>query len=128
MVHPILPRLINTAEASTSSPSTTLSRAIPDIFSLYRALMPVAHPAKIRDVPALAMQFANDCEWLAGEAGRLEGEGASGQVKMREMGERWFGLEVVSLKSHLVLCSHDRKLSHPTVPLASRVSRARCPR
>lgn len=70
--------------------------------------MPVSHPAKIREVPALAMQFANDCEWLAGEARRLEGGSGSGsgEGKMREMGERWFGSEVVSLCRLFVTLYH----------------------
>lgn len=59
--------------------------------------MPVAHPAKIKEVPALAMQFVNDCAWLAEEARRLEGgESSISGEKMRALGERWFAGELVS--------------------------------
>ncbi|KAL7415552.1 hypothetical protein BDY24DRAFT_263485 [Mrakia frigida] len=86
-----------------TQPSVTLARALPDIFSLYRALMPVAHPAKIKEVPALAMQFVNDCAWLAEEARRLEGgESSISGEKMRALGERWFAGELAH-QSHAMM-------------------------
>ncbi|SNX87452.1 uncharacterized protein MEPE_06162 [Melanopsichium pennsylvanicum] len=48
-----------------------LSGTVFKIFELHRALMPVAHGEALRDVPSLAMQFFNDCEYLARELNRL---------------------------------------------------------
>ncbi|CDW99302.1 hypothetical protein [Sporisorium scitamineum] len=48
-----------------------LAATIHKIFELHRALMPVAHGKALRDVPSLAMQFFNDCEYLARELTRL---------------------------------------------------------
>ncbi|EST07189.2 RZZ complex, subunit Zw10 [Kalmanozyma brasiliensis GHG001] len=48
-----------------------LAGTIFKIFEMHRALMPVAHGEALRDVPSLAMQFFNDCEYLARELSRL---------------------------------------------------------
>ncbi|CAO1638693.1 unnamed protein product [Sympodiomycopsis kandeliae] len=41
--------------------------SVGDIFELHRALMPNLHAQVLRDVPSLAVQFANDCQFLAKE-------------------------------------------------------------
>ncbi|KAJ1036360.1 hypothetical protein NDA13_000240 [Ustilago tritici] len=41
------------------------------MFELHRALMPVAHGQVLGEVPSLAMQFFNDCEYLARKLTRL---------------------------------------------------------
>ncbi len=55
---------------SLSSPSfhniaPILQLGATETLDIYRALMPVVHVKEVEDVPALAMQFANDCEELA---------------------------------------------------------------
>ncbi|SPO29176.1 uncharacterized protein UTRI_06125 [Ustilago trichophora] len=56
---------------SCADDAEALAGAIFKIFELHRALMPVAHGEALRDVPSLAMQFFNDCEYLARELARL---------------------------------------------------------
>lgn len=35
------------------------------LLDLYRAVLPVQHASLVSTVPALGMQFANDCDWIA---------------------------------------------------------------
>ncbi|SPO29853.1 uncharacterized protein UTRI_06125_B [Ustilago trichophora] len=56
---------------SSADDAEALAGAVFKIFELHRALMPVAHGEALRDVPSLAMQFFNDCEYLARELTRL---------------------------------------------------------
>ena len=48
------------------SPDVVLG-SVNEMFELHRALMPVAHGQVLREVPSLAMQFFNDCEYLSRE-------------------------------------------------------------
>lgn len=43
-----------------------------DVLDLHRALMPVGHAETLRNVPALAAQFANDCAYIARELQKLQ--------------------------------------------------------
>lgn len=43
-----------------------------DVLDYFRATMAVQHGQLLDSVPALGMQFANDCEWLAREVAELE--------------------------------------------------------
>lgn len=45
--------------------SETVQSVAPDILDLYGDLMPKAHAAQIDHVPALALQFSNDCSQIA---------------------------------------------------------------
>jgi hypothetical protein len=63
--------------SSLASPSfhdivPILQLAATESLDIYRALMPVVHAKEVEDVPALAMQFANDCEELALHAKELQ--------------------------------------------------------
>lgn len=80
--------------ASDAPPSALLRNVIPDVFSLYRALLPVAHQAAISSGPALAMQAVNDCEWLATEAEALFGADDVSAGRLRSACRRWFADEV----------------------------------
>ncbi|KAJ1026273.1 hypothetical protein NDA16_002360 [Ustilago loliicola] len=62
--------LLHTSSQSVDE-AESLGGTIFKIFELHRALMPVAHGEVLRDVPSLAMQFFNDCEYLARELTRL---------------------------------------------------------
>lgn len=42
-----------------------------DLFDLFRALMPIQHADLLATVPSLGMQYANDCDWLAKEVGKM---------------------------------------------------------
>lgn len=73
------------------------------MFELHRALMPVAHGETLRDVPALAMQFFNDCEYLARELTRLiSGAGetiaSSWTTRDAEAGKKWRTKELPKLE------------------------------
>jgi hypothetical protein len=60
--------------------------------------MPVLHASYLHETPALAMQFVNDCEWLAEEIVRMRLDGKTGsQSKLRAMGKSWFDEEIVCL-------------------------------
>lgn len=50
-------------------PPERLLKTLPDIFETHRALMPTLHHETLANVPSLAMQFANDCRFLAREIG-----------------------------------------------------------
>ncbi|KAK0555244.1 ribosome biogenesis protein ytm1 [Tilletia horrida] len=98
-----------------------LLHALPDIFILHNALMPVLHPQSIWSDPVRALQFANDCSHVSAqcvrlgyelliasnvreELGRLMsikfGEDASGEGGMRKAVETAaHGLEAVSQKT-----------------------------
>lgn len=52
--------------------TSLLQNAAAEGLDLYRALMPVVHAGQVRDIPALAMQFHNDCRELALKAVELE--------------------------------------------------------
>jgi hypothetical protein len=52
--------------------SSLLEAGATETLDIYRALMPVVHVKEVDDVPALAMQFANDCEELAVRARDLK--------------------------------------------------------
>ncbi|PWZ03528.1 hypothetical protein BCV70DRAFT_18802 [Testicularia cyperi] len=88
-----------------------------DIFELHRSLMPVAHGEVLRDVPSLAMQFFNDCEYLARELMQLTGHSAGGARVIteaqpldsedlqkledeanltRSLGQRWFEAQLTA--------------------------------
>lgn len=51
--------------------SPRLSRSLLDVFDYFRATMAVQHSALIGQVPALGMQFANDCDWLASQVVKI---------------------------------------------------------
>ncbi|KAI5474237.1 centromere/kinetochore protein ZW10 [Pseudohyphozyma bogoriensis] len=89
---------------SFSSASIPLLKSFVSLFGLYRATAPVFHSRLLLSVPALGMQFANDCEWLgdevekvwekrSGGAGGREGEMKPEVDKavgmMRSLGEEW---------------------------------------
>jgi len=76
------------------APSALLQGVVPDVFSLYRALLPVAHQATIGSGPALAMQAVNDCDWLATQAETLFGPNDGSANRLRQAGQRWFADEV----------------------------------
>lgn len=85
-----------------------LAGAIFKIFELHRALMPVAHGEVLRDVPALAMQFFNDCEYLARELTRLvsdKGEAITmaWMSQDAEAAKRWKTKELVKLEQEAAL-------------------------
>lgn len=82
------------AGSSVEPPSVLLRSVIPDVFSLYRALLPVAHQAAIASGPALAMQAVNDCVWLATQAESLFGSGDASAERLRQAGQRRFTDEV----------------------------------
>lgn len=44
-----------------------LLQTLLDLFDYFRATMPAAQKQILTSVPALGMQFANDCDWLAGQ-------------------------------------------------------------
>ncbi|PWN20382.1 hypothetical protein BCV69DRAFT_312973 [Microstroma glucosiphilum] len=72
LAHRILDDTIALAEsdggADSEAPSPLpLLRSLADIFELYRALMPTLHYQTLTQIPSLAMQFANDCRFLAKE-------------------------------------------------------------
>ncbi|CAO1617132.1 unnamed protein product [Parajaminaea phylloscopi] len=48
-----------------------LLQTLPKVFEIHRALMPTLHHDTVTQVPSLAMQFANDCRFLAGEIGLI---------------------------------------------------------
>ncbi|GAK67235.1 uncharacterized protein PAN0_017d5462 [Moesziomyces antarcticus] len=85
-----------------------LAGTIYKIFELHRALMPVAHGEVLRDVPALAMQFFNDSEYLARELARLveeKGQAISAAWAQRdaEGAKRWSTKEMVKLEQEAAL-------------------------
>lgn len=85
-----------------------LAGTIYKIFELHRALMPVAHGEVLRDVPALAMQFFNDSEYLARELARLveeKGQAISAAWAQRdaEGAKRWSTKELVKLEQEAAL-------------------------
>lgn len=52
--------------------SQPLVDSLRDVLDLHRALMPVGHAETLRNVPALAAQFANDCAYIARELQKLQ--------------------------------------------------------
>lgn len=78
------------------------------IFELHRALMPVAHGEVLRDVPSLAMQFFNDCEYLARELSRLVAD-KGGDIATAwiahdmEAAKRWKSKELVKLEQEATM-------------------------
>ncbi|CBQ70153.1 conserved hypothetical protein [Sporisorium reilianum SRZ2] len=85
-----------------------LAAAIFKMFELHRALIPVAHGEALRDVPSLAMQFFNDCEYLAREMTRLVvdkgGEITTAWVAHdAEAAKRWKSKELVKLEQEATL-------------------------
>ena len=85
-----------------------LAGAVFKIFELHRALMPVAHGEALRDVPSLAMQFFNDCEYLARELTRLVGDKgeaitAAWMSRDAEAAKRWKTKELVKLEQEAAL-------------------------
>lgn len=79
----------------SSPPSSILQKTIPDIFSLFRALLPVAHQSTLSANPALAMQAVNDCEWLAEQVKTLLGAEDGTAECLRGTGTKWFDEELV---------------------------------
>lgn len=69
-----------------------LANSVFKIFELHRALMPVVHGEVLRDVPSLAMQFFNDCEYLARELTRLLSD------KGETISTAWFSRDVEAAK------------------------------
>lgn len=72
--------------------------------------MPVQHGALLIAVPALGMQFANDCIWIGDEVGRRWDKAANGKARpadeqevtrsterMRQLGAEWRAKLVVSI-------------------------------
>ncbi|PWN87846.1 hypothetical protein FA10DRAFT_262297 [Acaromyces ingoldii] len=51
--------------------ATPLILPLTDIIDLHRALMPVSHADTLTNVPSLAMQFANDCLYIAKELAKI---------------------------------------------------------
>lgn len=83
------------AGSATSSPSLLLRKTVPAVFSLFRALLPVAHQAALVSSPALAMQAVNDCEWLAEQVQALFGPEDETGGLLRGAGDKWFQDELV---------------------------------
>ncbi|TKY88017.1 hypothetical protein EX895_003113 [Sporisorium graminicola] len=85
-----------------------LAATIFKIFELHRALMPVAHGEALREVPSLAMQFFNDCEYLARELTRLV-SGKGGDIATAwsaldaEAAKRWKTKELITLEQEATL-------------------------
>lgn len=53
------------------SDASPLLAALVDISDLHRAIMPVSHADTLANVPSLAMQFANDCLYIAKEFAKM---------------------------------------------------------
>lgn len=51
--------------------ATPLILPLIDIIDLHRALMPVSHADTLTNIPSLAMQFANDCLYIAKELAKI---------------------------------------------------------
>lgn len=91
-----------------SEEAESLAGTIFKIFELHRALMPVAHGEVLRDVPSLAMQFFNDCEYLARELTRLvsdKGEAISSAWSAHDadVAKRWKTKELPKLEQEAAL-------------------------
>lgn len=98
---------LDTAEARASRPDLILA-TVGDIFELHRSLMPVAHGEVLRDVPSLAMQFFNDCEYLARElielvASRTEKVSAAWARRDADAAAKWQNIGLVKLQQQAVL-------------------------
>ncbi|KAJ9107713.1 hypothetical protein QFC21_001173 [Naganishia friedmannii] len=70
-----------------------------ETLELVRALVPVLYEAQIRDVPALAVQFANDCSWLAERVRQVLEEMASRGLLMGAEGLSRQADKLVSLST-----------------------------
>lgn len=79
----------------SSPPSSILQKTISDIFSLFRALLPVAHQSTLSANPALAMLAVNDCEWLAEQVKTLLGAEDGTAECLKGTGTKWFDDELV---------------------------------
>ncbi len=93
---------------ATADDAEALAGIIFKIFELHRALMPVAHGEVLQDVPALAMQFFNDCEYLARELSRLitsKGEAITSAWLSHDAdaAKRWKTKELVKLEEEAAL-------------------------
>jgi hypothetical protein len=64
--------------SSFTSTAEQLATISSETLELVRALVPARYETQIRDIPALAVQFANDCAWLA-ERVRVVLEQATGE-------------------------------------------------
>lgn len=68
--------------------ASALLQNLPDLFEIHRVLMPTLHQEILASVPALAMQFANDCRYLSKEvallSARLEGLSSVGSEQSRQ--------------------------------------------
>lgn len=125
------------ASAHARPNPTRIYQSFLDIFDLHRALMPVAHLEVLQNVPALAMQFANDCQYLARELEGIEkrskgvvlpalevrgkrkgksGTAEGGEIGLAEqarlmtaLGRKWFDAQMVC--SILAFCRIRKRVS-----------------
>ncbi|EPQ27060.1 uncharacterized protein PFL1_05344 [Pseudozyma flocculosa PF-1] len=119
--------------APAPPPAAPVLAAVCDIFDLHRSLMPVAHGEALRDVPALAMQFANDCDFIARQVERIVAESKKafaevpaedgreldvfekldGQARLtRALGQRWFDAQMATQTKTLQHTLSDTPFSH----------------
>jgi hypothetical protein len=81
--------------------------AAPEILDLYQDLMPQAHAAQIDHVPALAMQFSNDCSQIAdvveSMAQSSTWDPSESVLKLRELSDMAFEKQMVRAIWHSTL-------------------------
>lgn len=67
-----------------SSSAPLFLRTFISILSLYRATAPIQYETLINEVPALGMQYANDCEWMGEEVIKVWKSFDKGKGRERE--------------------------------------------
>jgi hypothetical protein len=88
--------------------------AAPEILNLYQDLMPQAHAAQIDHVPALAMQFSNDCSQIAdvveSMAQTSTWDPSESVLKLRELSDMAFEKQMVRVIWHSAIPIQNAEL------------------
>jgi hypothetical protein len=90
--------------------------AAPEILNLYQDLMPQAHAAQIDHVPALAMQFSNDCSQIAdvveSMAQTSTWDPSESVLKLRELSDMAFEKQMVRVIWHSAIPIRNAELQN----------------